>query len=193
MKVEIAEYNPGWKNIFENEKKFLSNLLKEFSPAIEHIGSTAVEGLCAKPTVDIQIGVSEYKHLNLLIEKMIESGYVYYKKYEDVLPDRRYFVKTANLHKAILPKILFTYEENFDRKEHLHLFHIHAVELNSDWWKRHIAFRDYLRTHTDTKDEYDKLKRSLSEKDWEDKNDYTDAKTEFVQSIEKLAGIKISS
>jgi len=187
LKVEIVEYNAEWKTQFEDEKKILSELLKKFNPSIEHIGSTAIEGLCAKPTVDIQIGVHKYEDLNLLSEIMMETGYIYYKKYEDVLPDRRYFVKAANPQNDILPKILLTYQDNFDRKEHQHLFHIHAVELSSDWWRRHIAFRDYLRSHNEARDEYDNLKKNLAEKDWKDKNDYTNAKTEFVKSIERLA------
>ncbi len=190
MKVEIAPYNPEWKIQFEVEKKILSGILKEFNPVVEHIGSTAIEGLGAKPTVDIQVGVSEYKHLNLLVEKMIGLGYVYYKKYEDVLPDRRYFVKVENTKNENLPKILLAYEDNFDRKEHPHLFHIHIVELNSHWWVRHIAFRDYLRASNKARDDYYSLKVKLAEKDWEDKNDYTDAKTNFIKSIEALAGVK---
>ena len=180
-------YNSQWKIKFEEERLILSEVLKEFNPAIEHIGSTAVEGLGAKPVVDIQVGVQKYEDLDLLINKMIEAGYVYYKKYEDVLPDRRYFVKAENIQNDILPKILLTYDDNFDRKEHPHLFHIHIVEQNSDWWRRHIAFRDYLRANDKARDEYYKLKTELAAKEWEDKNDYTDAKTEFVKSIEKLA------
>ncbi|MBN8571609.1 MAG: GrpB family protein [Ignavibacteria bacterium] len=188
MKVEVVPYNPAWKNKFEEEKKNLSQLLKQFNPVIEHIGSTAVEGLGAKPVVDIQIGIRKYEDLNFMVDKMISAGYVYYKKYEDVLPDRRYFVKASNPNNEFLPQILYTYEDNFDRKEHPHLFHIHTVELNSGWWRRHIAFRDYLRRNDAARDEYYKLKIELAEKEWEDKNDYTDAKTEFVKSIERLAG-----
>lgn len=190
MKVKIVPYNPEWKTKFEEEKSLLSELLKEFNPVIEHIGSTAIEGLGAKPIVDIQVGMREHEDLNLMIDTMISAGYVYYKKYEDVLPDRRYFVKAANIQNDILPKILYTYDDKFDRKEHPHLFHIHVVELNSDWWQRHIAFRDYLRNNNETRDEYYKLKVELARKEWDDKNDYTDAKTEFVKSIERLAGIK---
>lgn len=189
MKIEIVPYNTEWKTKFEQEKKILSELLKEFNPVIEHIGSTAVEGLGAKPVVDIQIGMRKYEDLDFMVSSMIEAGYVYYKKYEDVLPGRRYFVKTANPDNDILPKVLYTYNDNFDRKEHPHLFHIHSVELDSDWWRRHIVFRDYLRSNDEARDEYYKLKIELAGKDWEDKNDYTDAKTKFVKSIEKLAGI----
>lgn len=190
MKIEIETYNPYWKIIFEEEKKILSELLKEFNPEIEHIGSTAVEGLGAKPIVDIQIGVRKYEDLDLLIDRMMKAGYIYYKKYEDVLPDRRYFVRASNPNNDILPKILLTYADKFDRTEYPHLIHIHTVELNSHWWIRHIAFRNYLRTHDEARDEYYSLKVKLAENDWENKDDYTDAKTEFVKRIEKLAGVE---
>lgn len=190
MKIEIAPYNPDWKNKFEEEKKILSELLEEFNPEIEHIGSTSVEGLGAKPVVDIQIGVREYKHLDMLIEPMINKGYIYYNKYEDVLPGRRYFVRALNPNNDILPKMLLTYAERFDREEYPHLIHIHTVELNSYWWRRHIAFRDYLRVNNNVRDDYYNLKIKLAENEWENKDDYTDAKTEFIKHIEKLAGIK---
>lgn len=189
MNIEIVPYNPDWKTKFKEKKNLLSELVKEFNPIIEHIGSTSIEGLGAKPIVDIQIGMRKYKDLNLSVELMISAGYVYYKKYEDVLPLRRYFVKAANIQGNGLPKVLYTYEDKFDRKEHPHLFHVHVVELNSYWWRRHIAFRDYLRANNDARDEYYKLKLELAKREWDDKNDYTDAKTEFIKSIEKLAGI----
>ena len=55
-------------------------MLKEFNTVIEHIGSTAIEGLGAKPVVDIQIGMRKYEDLDLMVDKMIAAGYVYYKK-----------------------------------------------------------------------------------------------------------------
>ena len=190
MKVEVVPYNPEWKNKFEEEKTALTELLKEFSPVVEHIGSTSIEGLGAKPIVDIQIGVYKHEHLDLLVGPMMNAGYTYYKKYEDVLPGRRYFVRALNQNNDIMPKILLTYDHKFDRKEHPHLVHIHAIELDSEWWCRHTAFRDYLRANNEARDEYYSLKMKLAENDWENKDDYTDAKTEFVKRIEKLAGIK---
>jgi GrpB-like predicted nucleotidyltransferase (UPF0157 family) len=188
VKIEITPYNPDWKKIFDEEKIILSELLKDYNPVIEHIGSTAVEGLGAKPVVDIQIGVHQYEHLDLFADKMIRSGYIYYKKYEDVLPDRRYFVRASNPNNDALPEILLTYADKFDREKYPHLIHIHTVELNSHWWRRHIAFRDYLRANNNARDEYYNLKIDLAKREWEDKNDYTDAKTDFIKRIEKLAG-----
>lgn len=185
MKIEIVPCTPEWKAKFENEKKNLSEVLKEFNPVIEHIGSTSVEGLGAKPIVDIQIGVLKHDELDKLIDPLISAGYIYVKKYEDVLPDRRYFIKVNNSSN----EKLLTYEDELDREKFLHLFHIHAVEINTPWWERHIAFRDYLRIHSEDRDRYYELKLKLAGKSWNDVNDYADAKTDFVKSIEAKAGI----
>ncbi|MBS1516418.1 MAG: GrpB family protein [Bacteroidetes bacterium] len=189
MKVEIAPYNPEWKTKFEEEKKILSEILKELNPVIEHIGSTSVEGLGAKPVIDIQIGVTERSNLDKLVEPLIKNDYIYVKKYEDVLPDRRYFIKVANPLNEKLPQKLLTYNDKLHREKFPHLVHIHSVVINTLWWKRHIAFRDYLRSHTEDRDDYHKLKLRLAENDWQDVNYYADAKSEFVKSIEAKAGI----
>jgi GrpB-like predicted nucleotidyltransferase (UPF0157 family) len=189
MKIEIAPYTKEWKEKFENEKKILLEVLKELNPVIEHIGSTSVEGLGAKPVVDMQIGVRKHGDLDKLIDPLISAGYIYVKKYEDVLPDRRYFIKVNNSSNEKLPEKLLTYSDKLNREKFLHLFHIHAVEINTPWWKRHIAFRDYLRSHSEERDRYQKLKMDLALKEWDDVNDYAGAKTEFVKSIEAKAGI----
>jgi GrpB-like predicted nucleotidyltransferase (UPF0157 family) len=64
---------------------------------------------------------------------------------------------------------------------------IHMVALNSEFWHRHLAFREYLKAHPNIAAEYATLKRKLAEQDWQDVNDYADAKTEFIQSIEVQA------
>lgn len=189
MKVVIVPYTPEWKKKFEAEKIILSDVLKELNPEIEHIGSTSVEGLGAKPIVDIQIGMPHYDYLDKIIEPMINAGYTYFKKYEDTLPDRRLFCRIHNPEGITLPKILYTHEDKIDRTKYPSLFNIHCVEINTPWWKRHIAFRDYLRSHPEERERYQKLKEDLASKEWNDINDYAQAKTEFVKSIEKLAGI----
>lgn len=192
MKVTLAPYNPEWKSMFESEKTRLAEALKEFAPAIEHIGSTAIEGLGAKPIIDIQIGVREPGHLDKAVPAIINLGYIYCKKYEDELPERRYFFDVENPDNIELPKILYTHNDNIPRMDFPHKHHIHMVMHNSDWWKRHIAFRDYLRNNPDARDAYYNIKAELAQKDWKTVNDYADAKTEFVRGIEKKAGAYFS-
>lgn len=133
MKIEIVPYTPEWKAKFENEKKNLSEVLKEFNPVIEHIGSTSVEGLGAKPIVDIQIGMPDYESLNKMIEPMLIAKYTYYKKYEDTLPDRRLFCRIYNPSNETIPKILYTHNDKIDRTKYPNLYNIHCVEINTPW------------------------------------------------------------
>ncbi|ODS37297.1 MAG: hypothetical protein A7316_01895 [Candidatus Altiarchaeales archaeon WOR_SM1_86-2] len=69
MKIIREEYSPNWKEAFEVEKKVLAEVLREFNPLIEHVGGNSVEGLCAKPIIDINIGVKEPDHLDQSVEK----------------------------------------------------------------------------------------------------------------------------
>jgi GrpB-like predicted nucleotidyltransferase (UPF0157 family) len=134
--------------------------------AIEHIGSTSIPGLAAKPIIDIMLGVSRLADADEIIPKMCEIGFEYVSKYEDVMPYRRYFVK---------------------RESGKSTYHIHSVEVNSPFWKRHLLFRNYLRHNPQAREDYYKLKKDLSQKEWNDSNDYADAKTEFVRSIQNIA------
>lgn len=162
MKVTIAEYKPEWVKQFNDEKALIKKALGSLPVRIEHIGSTSIPGLGAKDIVDILLGVHNETDLNSLIPLLKSIGYEYRNDFENVMPYRRYFTKPG-------------------------YFHIHSVALSSEFWKRHIAFRDYLRTHADTRDEYYKVKKELSNKEWDDGNDYAYAKTGFIQSIEKKA------
>lgn len=134
--------------------------------AIEHIGSTSVPGLCAKPVIDVLLGVRKLTNADEIISKMIGLGFKYISKYEDVMPYRRYFCK---------------------KEDGKHICHVHAVVEGSPFWKRHLLFRDYLRQNSQTRDEYGKLKKDLAQIEWNDGNEYADAKTEFIRSVEEKA------
>ncbi|RPI15533.1 MAG: hypothetical protein EHM58_14000 [Ignavibacteriae bacterium] len=167
MKVKLVEYNPDWVKLFNEEKAIIKKALTSLNTRIEHIGSTSVPALGAKPIVDILLGVRSESDLNALIPLMTGIGYEYRNNFEHVMPYRRYFTKPGN-------------------------FHVHSVVVTGEFWKRHITFRDYLRTHDETRDEYFKVKKNLSDKEWDDSNDYAYAKTEFIQGIEKKAKEYIS-
>jgi GrpB-like predicted nucleotidyltransferase (UPF0157 family) len=169
MKIEIVPYNPEWPEMYNIIK---SNFYRSFGEKIvqmEHIGSTSVPGLGAKPVIDVLLGVKKLQDAESIIPQMEQLGYEYVFKYEDLMPERRYFVKYLKSGKSI--------------------HHIHTVEIYSEFWKRHLLFRDYLREHTAVRDEYFDLKKKLSETDWEDKMGYTDAKTDFIRKIEKKAAL----
>jgi len=92
MKVKIVAYNPEWSNKFKAIRKDLEVILRELSPKIEHIGSTSIPGLAAKPIIDIAVGIDSIKDLNKTIEPMLSNSYIYYEAFNSLLPDRRFFV-----------------------------------------------------------------------------------------------------
>lgn len=166
MKIFIEEYNPDWKVKFQKEKELLVAALSGVKCQIEHIGSTSVEGLGAKPIIDILIGLDEFSIANEQINKLIAIGYQYIDKYEDIMPDRRFLIKENN---------------------GVRIHHIHMVEINSEFWQRHLAFRDYLVNNPTDMIDYHNLKRKLSVQDWKDMNEYAAAKSAFIKDIEKKA------
>jgi GrpB-like predicted nucleotidyltransferase (UPF0157 family) len=163
--ITIADYDPDWPARFDAEKVRLLSQIGRWSRGIEHIGSTAVPGLAAKPVIDIMPGVLSMADAESCIEGMRRLGYEYVPEFEDALPDRRYFRK--------------------GRPEQR--WHVHIVEIDGEFWKRHIAFRDYLRESPETSAEYAALKRHLAEQYPRDSLAYTDAKSEFIRGIEEKA------
>lgn len=167
MKITLSEYDPGWPSMFEKEKEFLLARLSSSNPSIEHVGSTSVPGLIAKPTIDLMIGLPEFAQADSLVPPIQQLGYTYFKQYEDLMPYRRFFKK-----------------QNGDITTH----HIHMVERGSEFWFRHLLFRDFLRGNQSTAADYAKLKLKLAQQDWKDGNEYAEAKTDFIREIEKRAG-----
>ena len=166
MKVTIVEYRPEWRKLFEDEKRILQTALGEVSAQIEHIGSTAVAGLAAKPVIDLMVGLEDFSIADNLVPKIEALAYEYIKKYEAVMPFRRFFIK-----------------EQAGIRTH----QIHLVGIGSEFWERLILFRDYLRQNPGVAAKYALLKKELAGHEWADANEYADAKTEFIRKIENEA------
>lgn len=190
MKIKFEQYNPAWKQAFEQIKNELISTIGFINPQIEHIGSTSVEGLSAKPIIDILIGLDNENDLDKIVHPLMNNGYVYYEKYNKVMPYRRFFVKhKTDPHNLSIP-ILIRENDNIldETDEHNYrLAHIHALPYNSKHWIRHIAFRDYLRAHTDLQEKYQYLKEELSTKEWRDGNEYNEGKDDFIKKEEQKA------
>jgi len=169
MKIRIVPYDPEWVKMFDREAAKIHRILGDEIADIQHIGSTSVTGLAAKPIIDILLGVRDFSMADtVVVPAMKAAGYVYIDKWEDVLPLRRFFVR-----------------ENLEGER---IVHIHSVGIdNHKWWDRHIQFRDYLRTHSETKQAYETLKRELAQREWTDGSEYAGAKTEFIRKIEQQA------
>ena len=161
--VRIVDYNSQWSILFEKEKCLVLSVIGQYVVGIEHIGSTAVAGLGAKPIIDIMIAVYSLSEADKCIEALERVGYKYVSEHEVSMPERRYF------NKGKPPK-----------EQH---YHIHMVDVTSDFWKRHLLFRDYLRKHPEIAHEYFKMKKRLAAEYGSDREGYTGAKTSFIEKV----------
>ncbi len=167
MTIVLTPYNSLWPKLFEEESAKLQKILGNTLSRIEHIGSTAIPEIHAKPVIDILIGVRNLKEFKENdIKKIISLGYRYVPAFESKLPHRCYFEK----------------DDSAGNRTH----QIHLVNYPSAWWEKHTLFRDYLRSHPDTAKRYEQHKLQLA-KQFNDTLLYARAKTEFCQNIDKLA------
>lgn len=187
MKIILEDYQAGWVDAFAREMAVISSALAGFSPAIEHIGSTAVEGLCAKPTIDILVGLHDDAQLDRAIAPMIGAGYTYFKKYEAAMPYRRLFARLRSLTDQAPPQLIDVHDAFVRGQTFISVANIHVIVKDTPHWKRHLAFRDYLRAHPDVRDDYGRLKSALSRADYRDTNEYNAAKERFIQEIQARA------
>jgi len=160
--VIIVPYDPSWKSAYANESALLQQVFSETDATIEHVGSTAVEGLGSKPTIDIMVGLDSLAHLPQRMEGLEDLGYGYMPEYELETPERRFFRK---------PLI-------GERR-----YHLHCVCKDTDFFRDHIMFRDYLRLNAAAAREYLELKQSLVSRFGRDRKSYTDGKTDFIHQI----------
>ncbi|MBN8584840.1 MAG: GrpB family protein [Ignavibacteria bacterium] len=103
MKTEVVPYDPAWKEKYLKEALAIKEKCGNKIFIIEHAGSTSVEGLAAKPVIDIYIGTRSLEDAHSLIEPLTELGYEYYKDFEDILPFRRY------LENLLMASVLSTF------------------------------------------------------------------------------------
>jgi GrpB-like predicted nucleotidyltransferase (UPF0157 family) len=168
--VIIADYNPAWPRLFEAERDRIVAALGDKLVAVEHIGSTAAPGLGAKPIIDVMAGVWTLAEANACIRPLEALGYAYFPQHEATMPERRYFDRPGLAHEGGAQS-----------------YHVHMVEVGGEFWERHLLFRDYLRRHPETAREYDALKRRLAAQYGQDREGYTDAKSDFIRRIEAKA------
>ena len=189
MKIQIEEYDPEWGNIFGELKQELSEILSFLSPVVEHIGSTAVPGLAAKPIIDVALGIRTVRHLDKTVGPLTNAGYIYYKAFNGGMPNRRLFVGLKNRTDSSNFPIIFDDAELIPHAEinKLRKCHIHVWEYGSSDWVRHIAFREYLKHHPGTKEAYGKLKWKLGFEEWEHGMAYNDGKNDFVKAVQAHA------
>ena len=160
-RVQLSPYSPLWPAIFDYERGQLAAVLGD-AMRIEHIGSTAVPGLGAKPIIDVLVGAPDLPSIEARIPALQACGYQYVKEFERALPERRYFRRTDG------------------QPGH---FHVHAVACGGPFWTSHLAFRDALRSDAALAEEYWKLKTRLAARFPNDREAYTDGKGDFIRRV----------
>jgi GrpB-like predicted nucleotidyltransferase (UPF0157 family) len=163
LEVVLSPHDPAWAALFEKEGARLKAGLAPYALAVEHIGSTAVPGIAAKATIDIDVAIFRLSDAPACIERMKALGYEYVPEFEEQVPERRYF--------RVLSRGAAPAED---------LFHVHMVEAGNEWMERDLLFRDYLRSRPEAAKEYEALKRSLAAAHGAARDAYTDGKREFV-------------
>src|SRR4028118_2117335 len=160
VKVEVVPHDPNWRGAFETESKLIALTLRDNVVAIHHIGSTAIPQIHAKPIIDMLVEVKDILKIDTESSEMEALGYQAMGEFG--ISGRRYF-----------------------RKGRTH--HIHSFEVGSPQIYRHLAFRDYMITHSEDAQQYSELKRELANKYHDNIQGYMDGKDEFIKAMDLKA------
>lgn len=161
--ISIEQSDTTWPDRYQKEALLLQRVLSDMPVIIHHIGSTAVPGLAAKPVIDILLEVTSLSLLDEHNDAMRQAGYTPRGEYG--IAGRRYFVKGDN------------------QRTH----HLHAFEVGSPHTVRHLAFRDYLRQHSEVAQEYARVKREAAQQSGNQSGLYSQLKNDFIGHHEALA------
>jgi putative glutamine amidotransferase len=160
---QLVESDPAWPAWFEQEAGAIRGALGDMVTRIDHIGSTSVPGLAAKPVIDVQVSVTSMIPREPYSAPLRALGYEH--TIDPIDSQQEFFDKG--------------YRNDGDRR-----VHIHVCETGTAWESRHLAFRDWLRSHPEDAAAYENLKRDLAERHPNDIHAYTDGKTAFIRSLE---------
>jgi GrpB-like predicted nucleotidyltransferase (UPF0157 family) len=156
--IIVVNYNSDWPVEYELEKQRLLDVIGSDAIDIEHIGSTSVPGLAAKPIIDIAVSLRDFPPRAGVIDALEKCDYVY--RGESGVPGRHFFYK------------------GMPRTHHLHL-----VARNSEVRDKQLLFRDFLRTHPESARKYEKLKHVLAVQYKHDREAYVDAKAPLIEEL----------
>jgi|SRR5690625_456915 len=158
--VNLNEYSAEWEKQFDYERKQIIDVIGDKIVGIEHIGSTSIKGLKAKPIIDIMVGIEDLSRTSTLVAPLSKIEFEYVPKPE--LTDRRFFRKGLWGRGTC---------------------HLHICEMHSKEWIEKLLFRDYLRKHSKVVEEYALLKSELATKYKYDRPAYTQQKEPFIKDI----------
>lgn len=158
--IEIVPYRSDWPVQFQRHAERIKNALGGTALRIEHIGSTSVEGLAAKPIIDILVVVADSAKEDLYLPGMLSAGYELRVREPDFEEHRMFRTPARD---------------------------VHVFSPSSGEIERYLLFRDFVRADAETRDQYAALKRELSKTDWADMNEYANAKTDFIEGVIRRA------
>jgi GrpB-like predicted nucleotidyltransferase (UPF0157 family) len=162
MKVRLTDFSENWSHVFQMEAQFLSTIFGDEIIRFEHFGSTSVQGMKAKPVIDMMSIVKDIENIDSFNDKMSSLGYDVVGEWG--IPGRRLFRKGG------------------ENRSH----HIHFYQSNNPQIERHLIFRDYLRTHPEEVARYSSFKEELSMR-FDNTSGYSPAKKTFVTEMEQQA------
>ena len=162
-RVVVVPYDESWKQTFEDIKKEIAEALGELALRIEHVGSTSVEGLSAKPIIDIDVVIKDTTCLSSVIDALGQIGYQH--EGDLGIPGREAF--------------------GYDGKEHLMKHHLYVCAEDAAELKRHVKFRDYLRSHPEAVQAYSRVKEEGARLYPDDIDKYIEHKSPLIQKLYK--------
>ncbi|HEV7126874.1 MAG TPA: GrpB family protein [Ktedonobacterales bacterium] len=157
--VIVVPYDPAWPDMFARQATALRQALGPVARRIDHIGSTSIPGLAAKPVIDVQISVADFEPLAAYRVPLEHLGYVF--RAENSERTKRYFREAPGTRRS----------------------HLHVRRAGSFSEQLALLFRDFVRHHTDVADEYARVKRDLALQFRDDRVAYTDMKQPFIWSV----------
>ncbi|MGX1831157.1 GrpB family protein [Paenibacillus taichungensis] len=161
--IEIVEANPMWDSQAQEEIRQLKELLQELNiHKFEHIGSTSIPGLSAKPIIDLMGEVQSWEDMDLIADQLNPIGWNYVPPELDGRQYRRFWVRVKDDKRAV---------------------HLHLMRPGEERWDRQIQFRDVLRQRPDLVEVYAALKAKLADENKDDREAYTAAKTDFILKV----------
>ena len=164
--LQIVEHDPAWRSLFEAESRVIRDAAGDLIHDVQHVGSTAVPDLPAKPIVDIAVAVDTRSAIPVLTQRLTAIGYI---DRGDGGRDGGYLLVRES-------------------QPNVRTIHLHIVELTDVQWRNYIAFRDTLRQNRAIRDQYAELKRKLAVRFQDDRKSYTAGKNDFIQEVLSING-----
>ena len=166
-RVRVVPYDPVWRTAFEEIKQELEVAIGADVLGIEHVGSTSVEGLAAKPCIDIDVVIKDYSIFDEIVTKLNRIGYIH----------------EGNL--GIKDREAFKYTD----KPHLYQHHLYVCPSHSEELKRHITFRDFLRTHPEEAKRYGEVKMEAAKLFPNEIDKYIEYKSSCIEEMYRMCGL----